>query len=133
MKVVIDTNVMVSASFGGNPQKVIDLLERKEFTLCISEPIVGEYVEVFQRFKNPKFSIEKLLLYCERAEAVSLAEATITLHVVEKDPDDNKFIECAVELNADYIVTGDKALLEVSKYHNTLIVTPKHFVDLFSH
>ncbi len=48
IRVVVDTNVFVSSFFGGNPRKVMDLWKTGEVTLCLSKPIVGEYVEVLR-------------------------------------------------------------------------------------
>ena len=50
IKVVIDTNVFVSSFFGGNPRKVIDLWKSGQIVLCLSKDIVGEYIDVLQRF-----------------------------------------------------------------------------------
>jgi hypothetical protein len=54
---------------------------------------------------------------------------TPRLKIVDKDPDDNKFIECAVALNATYVVSGDKSLLGVGGYMGISIVTPRQFMD----
>jgi hypothetical protein len=54
------------------------------------------------------------------------------LNVVEKDHDDNKFIECAVELNAKSIITGDKALQKIKDYMGIKIQSPKQFTDDYS-
>ena len=50
---------------------------------------------------------------------------------VEKEPDDNKFIECAAALKADFIITGDKALLEIQDYMAIKIVSPKDFLSSY--
>ncbi len=131
MKVVIDTNVFVSSARGGNPKAIIDLLNEGKFILCVSKPIVEEYFRVFQRLKMPHKEMEKLLFYCEGADAVLDAEQLPQLNLVEKDPDDDKFIECAVALEADFIISGDKALLEVGHYKKIKIVTPKQFLNIF--
>ena len=56
---------------------------------------------------------------------------TPELYVVEKDPDDNKFIECAAALKADFIITGDKALLEIQDYMAIKIVSPRDFLSSY--
>lgn len=55
---------------------------------------------------------------------------TKIIRAVEKDPDDDKFIECAVALNAQYIITGDKALRDIEDYMGIKVVTPKEFLTL---
>ncbi len=54
---------------------------------------------------------------------------TPVLKIIDKDHDDDKFIECAVALKAEYIISGDKALREVEKYMNIKILNPKQFLD----
>jgi predicted nucleic acid-binding protein len=55
---------------------------------------------------------------------------TNKIHAVEKDLDHDKFIECAVALNARYIITGDKALCDIGDYMGIKVVTPKEFLTL---
>ena len=57
---------------------------------------------------------------------------TPELNIVEKDPDDNMFIECAVALKAEFIVSGDKALKEIKDYMNIKIVSPGEFLIKFT-
>ena len=129
IKVVFDTNVFVSSFFGGNPRKVVDLWKTGEVTLCLSKPIIDEYVEVLQRLglHNETELGELLGLFARGLHAV-LASKTPKLHVVEDDPDDDKFIECAVALKADFIISGDKALIAIEDYMGIKIVNPKEFI-----
>ncbi len=130
IKVVLDTNVFVSSFFGGNPRKVVDLWKTGEVTLCLSKPIIDEYVEVLQRLglHNETELGELLGLFARGLHAVFAAK-TPELHVVEDDPDDDKFIECAVALSAEYIITGDKALRNIKNYAGIKILSPKEFLD----
>jgi len=57
---------------------------------------------------------------------------TPNLNVVEKDPDDDKFIECAVAINSKFIISGDKALQEIKYYMGLKIQSPKQFLDDYS-
>ena len=56
---------------------------------------------------------------------------TPTLHVIDKDPDDNKFIECAVVLKATAVISGDKAVLDTKNYMGIKILTPREFLERF--
>ncbi len=129
----MDTNVFVSSFFGGNPRKVVDLWKSGEVALCLSTPIVDEYIEVLRRhgLQNEKELDELLGLFAHGFHVVFTAK-TPDLHVVEKDPDDNKFIECAAALKADFIITGDRALLEIQDYMTIKIVSPKDFLSSYS-
>jgi putative PIN family toxin of toxin-antitoxin system len=131
MKVVIDTNIFVSSFFGGKPKRVIDLWKKGDVTLCLSGEILEEYVEVLHRLGlgDEKELEELLLLFAENVN-ISFTKKTPKLYIVEDDPDDNKFIECAVALHASYIITGDKALKAVESYMGIEILTPQQFLEL---
>ena len=133
IKVVVDTNVFVSSFFGGNPRKIIDLWKHGQVTLCISRPIFDEYMAVLRRLglQNEQ-ELEELVGLFARGFQVLFCAKTPELHVVEKDPNDNKFIECAVELKADFIISGDKALTSIEDYMGIRIVTPKEFLGIHS-
>lgn len=132
IKVVLDTNVFVSSYFGGNPRKVVDLWKTGEVILCISRPIIDEYIEVLRRLglQDEKELGELLGLFARGFHVVFTAE-TPELHIVEDDPDDNKFIECAVALKADFIISGDKALTAIHDYMGIRIVNPKEFITTY--
>jgi len=130
IKVVVDTNVFVSSFFGGNPRKIVDLWKSGQLTLCLSRPIINEYVEVLQRFglKNERELSELLHLFAHGFHVLFSAK-TPELHLVEEDADDDKFIECAVALKADFIISGDKALIAIQDYMGIRIFSPKEFLD----
>ena len=60
----------------------------------------------------------------------TIVQSDVKLAVVKKDPDDNKILECAVSCNADYVVTGDRHLLDLKEYQRIKIITPKQFLEL---
>jgi putative PIN family toxin of toxin-antitoxin system len=130
IRVVVDTNVFVSSFFGGNPRKIIDLWKTGEIALCLSKPIVDEYMEVLRRLglQNENELDELLGLFAQGLHVIFTAR-TPELHVVEKDPDDNKFIECAVALKAEFVITGDKALKAIQEYMNIKVVSPRDFLS----
>ena len=98
--------------------------------LCLSGEILDEYIEVLYRlgFDDQKELKELLLLFAENVN-ISFTKKTPKLNIVEEDPDDNKFIECAVALNASYIITGDNALKAVESYMEIKILTPHQFLE----
>lgn len=129
IRVVLDTNVFVSSFFGGNPRKIVDLWKTGEITLCLSQPIINEYVEVLRRLGlKDERELEELLGLFAHGFHVIFTAKTPQLHVVEKDPDDDKFVECAVALKADCIVSGDKSLTAIQEYMNIKITNPKDFI-----
>jgi putative PIN family toxin of toxin-antitoxin system len=130
IRVVVDTNVFISSFFGGNPRKIIDLWKSGEITLCLSKPIVDEYIEFLRRpgLQNEKEIEELVGLFAHGFHLVFTAN-TPELNIVEKDPDDNMFIECAVALKAGFIITGDKALKAIKEYMNIKIFSPNEFLS----
>ncbi len=131
-RVVVDTNVFVSSFFGGNPRKIVDLWKSGQVTICLSKPIIDEYAEVLQRLglQNERELGELLNLFA-RGLHVLFSANTPELHLVKEDPDDDKFIECAVALKADFVISGDKNLIAIQDYMSIRIVTPKEFLDTF--
>lgn len=129
MKVVIDTNIFVSSFLGGRPRQVIDLWKRGEIVLCLSKDILDEYVDVLQRVGiGPKEGLEELLALFKKNINIIFTLKTPRLPIVEDDPSDDKFIECAVKLKADFIITGDKALRRVKQYLGIRILSPQEFL-----
>ena len=130
-KVVLDTNVFVSSFFGGNPRKIVNLWKTGGVTLCLSRPIIDEYIEVLRRLGlDDQGELGELLGLFARGFHVVFTARTLELHIVEDDPDDNKFIECAVALKADFIISGDKALTAIQDYMGIQIVNPKEFINI---
>ena len=131
-RVVVDTNVFISSFFGGNPRKIIDLWKSGEITLCLTKPIVDEYIEVLRRLGlQTEKEIEELLGLFAHGFHIVFTAKTPELHIIENDPDDNMFIECAVALKAGFVITGDKALKAIQEYMNIKIVSPTEFLSKY--
>lgn len=132
MKVVIDTNIFVSSFLGGNPRRIIDLWKKGRITLCLSKDILDEYFEVLQRIglKNEE-ELKELLSLLSKGFNIIFTAKTPKINAVKDDPDDDKFIECAVALKAEVIVSGDKAVKEIGDYMGIRILNPRQFVDQF--
>ena len=132
MKVVIDTNIFVSSFFGGNPRRIIDLWKTEKITLCLSKEILDEYIEVLQRIGlQDEDELGELLSLFKRGFNMLFTTKTPKVKVVKDDPDDDKFIECALALKAEVIVTGDKAIEAVGEYMGIKILTPQRFLKSF--
>lgn len=132
MRVVIDTNVFISSFFGGNPRKVVDLWKSGTLTLCLSKEILEEYAEVLGRMGlegSPE--LKELLELFSGAPNILFTSKTPEVHAVPDDPDDDKFIACALALGAEVIITGDKALEAVGSYGDIRISSPSRFLSDF--
>ena len=132
MKVVIDTNIFVSSFFGGNPRKIVDFWKKGKIILCLSKDILDEYVDVLQRIGlKEEEEIEELLSLFAKGFNIVFTTKTPKIKAVKDDPDDDKFIECAVALKAEVIITGDKALKAMNEYMGIKILTPQQFLKTY--
>ena len=130
MKIVLDTNVFISGIFfSGPPSKILQAWRDLKIQIILSEEIIEEYQRVAEELSS-KFSavdidriIELLTIYGEVFETKSISVS------VCEDPDDNKFIECAIASNSKLIVSGDKHLLNITGYQGILVLKPRDFID----
>lgn len=130
-KVVIDTNVLVSSFFGGLPRKIIDLWKKGAITICLSRPIVDEYVGVLERLGLDEGGELGELLQLFASSFYTLFTASPpALDIVSEDADDNKFIECAVALKSQFIISGDKHLKNIGSYMGVRILSPREFMEI---
>ncbi len=132
LKAVIDTNVFISSFFGGILREIIEYWKNGKLTLCLSGEIVEEYIEVLDRIglQDKKESQKLIKLFAENYNSI-FTSTTPTLNIVADDPDDNKFIECAVALESKIIISGDKHLKNIRKYIDIQILSSKEFVDKY--
>ena len=99
--------------------------------LCLTGAIINEYVEILQRLGLQDASeLEGLLKLFSSGYHTVFTLKTKKIRTVEKDPDDDKFIEYATALNARHIITGDKALRDIEDYMRIKVLTPKEFLLL---
>lgn len=130
MKVVIDTNVFVSSVFGGIPQQVVQLWFDGRLTLCLSEPIVTEYQRVLREIGAVSEAEERALIEAFTSEEGVLYTANPpAIEGVSSDPEDDKFLECALELEAECVASGDSDLLELGSYMGIPIFTPREVLE----
>jgi len=127
--VVLDTNVIVSAHLKeeGFESFVLNLALAGKLRLFISDEIFEEYQNVLSRprFKFNPSKIETSLELIEKISKRVLPKAKLK---AAKDPDDNKFLECAEEAEADFLVTGNKKHFP-KQWKNTRILNAKEFLQ----
>jgi putative PIN family toxin of toxin-antitoxin system len=132
-RLVIDTNVFVSylISENGYCFKIIDhvLLTGKTYHY-LSDDTLKEYTDVFNRIrfakKYPSFQQKSILLLSNLIELSGKVTPTIKVNEI-KDETDNKFLELAYTVNADFLITGNKLHFTFSEFYNTQIVSPKEY------
>lgn len=133
IKAILDTNVLISGVFWkGPPFEILKAWQEQRFRLAISLPILEEYRRVLDEFAKERQmlvlnSVLKVIeLRSEIVKPVPFSEPVCS------DPDDDKFLEAAIAAGADYIVSGDKALLNVKFHHEVEVVRPSRFLKLLS-
>ena len=129
IKAVLDTNVYLSALFWeGTPHSVFKRALQGDFSIFISPEIVEELTrKLEEKFEAPKPIVDLVeTLVLGNAHLVRPEES---LNIVQEDPTDNKILECAQQQGADYIVSGDHHLLDIGKYQDIQIVSPREFLE----
>lgn len=132
MKAVIDTNVFISSFIGnGPPHQIVQRWVRGGFDLCLTNEIIDEYVEILCRagLENEPEVKEVLRLIKGRGNIV-FSSKPVKCVVVKDDPDDDKFISCAVSCEAPIIVSGDSHLLTIGRYVDIDIIKARAFLNM---
>lgn len=135
-RVVIDTNIFVSGTVSskGSPRKILDFARKGAFRVVTSLSINHEILEVLHREHiYTKYGLnEKVIddLASFLYEGTILTEDAYEVSRVKKDADDNKFLGCALEGEAAYIVSGDDHLLSIKHYRGIQIIDANSFLIL---
>lgn len=132
LKVVIDTNVFVSGVFfSGPPYRVLEAWQSGRFELAVSQEILDEYRRVGEILaeERPAIDLNPILNFVIDHAKV-YRPARLKERVCE-DPDDDKFIACALASGCGVIISGDKHLLKVSGYHGIEVLKPREFLDQY--
>jgi putative PIN family toxin of toxin-antitoxin system len=130
VKVVLDTNVFISGVFfTGPPYRILEAWRDARIQIVVSPDILAEYQRVGETLASQFQEIDLqpifdfLTLNAEVVSSERLAEP------VCRDPDDDKFLACALTSGAKYVISGDKDLLGASGYKGLVVVSPRKFVD----
>jgi uncharacterized protein len=132
VRVILDTNVFMSGVFfGGIPGRILGAWRDSRIQPVMSAEIFEEYRRVWLILKeqyrgvDPEPLLALLAVHAEFVEAPALAEP------VSADPDDDKFLACAVAARVTVIVSGDKDLVDRSGWHGVRVLRPRPFVNEF--
>lgn len=133
MRVVLDTNVLISALlFTGVSSDLVPLWQKGAVRILLSREILEEYLRVLA---YPKFKLSRQeirgLIEADLLPFVEIVNPGRRLKVVITDPSDDKFLECAIAGKADLLISGDKALLAMGRYRKVQIQSPSQFLDAF--
>jgi putative PIN family toxin of toxin-antitoxin system len=129
MRVVPDTNALVSAIvFGGPPRRLVELAAEGHVQLILSPPLIEELREVLRR----KFGFSDAAAY--QAEALLRRISTVVqpereVAIISEDPEDNRVLEAAHAGDAEVIVSGDRHLLSLERFGATAIMNPRDLLN----
>ncbi len=136
IRIVLDTNLFVSALLkpGSNPDIILHLVKDEKVLLLMSGSICLEIDRVLTYPKIRKRLIasdEELKNFVQLLSTVAIITPdTLNLPPLDADPDDTKYLVCAVEGHADFIISGDHHLTDLVMYRGIRIVTPGDFIRI---
>src|SRR3989344_2947387 len=120
MRIVLDTNVLISGTFWtGTSYEVIQLIDKGKVKIITSKEIL----------EKKAYQSEKMTAVLKLVQIAIFVEPKEKFKVVEKAPDDDKFIDAAVEGKAEYIITQDEHLLKLKEFRRIKIVKPEEFLE----
>lgn len=130
LRVVLDTNVLISGlCFGGRPAQVLEYALTGKIRLFTSAILIGEFKAVMDaRFPGRQAAIVETLNELSQLWEVVPDAALPRLHHVAADPTDDRVLECSVAARADFIVSGDKHLLNLKSFGEIPILVPDDFL-----
>lgn len=130
MRVILDTNVFVSGVFfAGPPYRILEAWRDGKLKLIVSQEILEEYQRVGETLAEqfPGINLQPIIdLVATNAE---IFPNQVLLESVCEDPDDDKFIACAIASRSKMIVSGDRHLLKVSGFGGIKVMRPRQFID----
>ncbi len=132
MRIVIDTNVwLVIIPQYSKYASIYQKLKSGQFTLLLSSDILLEYEELMKQ-RYPGYSVDEELQELLRLNEIELVKPYFKWNFISADPDDNKFVDCAIAANADYIITNDAhfSVLKNIPFPRVNILTLQQFIKL---
>ena len=132
IRIIIDTNLWISFLIGRKLSRLLDLLSYPEFHLVISSELIAEIYDVFSRPKLAKYySAENIHMLLKYMKEFSLSFELGEIPSRCRDPKDDYLLELALVSDADFLITGDKDLLDLKKIGKCQILTAIEF-DVYS-
>jgi putative PIN family toxin of toxin-antitoxin system len=130
VKIVLDTNVLVSGIFfTGPPYEILKAWRDGKVNLVVSTDILDEYQRVAEELSQKFHGVDIFGILDLLTVGSEIVQAPLLPEPVCRDPEDDKFLACAIAGSAEYIVSGDRHLLKVSRYGDVEIVNPRRFLE----
>jgi putative PIN family toxin of toxin-antitoxin system len=132
VRIILDTNVFVSGVFfGGLPARILEAWRDGRIELVLSAEILDEYQRVGRILASQYSGVDLEPFLALVAVHAELVEAPALPQPVSADPDDDKFLACAIAAAVPMIVSGDKDLLDQAGWHSVRVLRPRQFFDEF--
>jgi len=129
VSVVLDTNILISSiGFGGKPRKILNLALERRLQVISSPILLAELDDVISK-KFPLLAENVKKIHKHLNKRFKIVNPKESLHIVRDEPD-NRVLEAALQGKCQYIVTGDRDLLDIGTYEKIKIVTPNDFLTL---
>ena len=136
LKAVIDTNVFVSSLLvrAGLPARVLEAWRERQYLLIVSPAIIAEiratlrYPRIRRKYANTDEDVEQLVALLEH-DALIVPGGVDVANAIPQDPSDEVVLACAIEAQADLIVSGDHHLLDLGAYQDIPILTARQFLE----
>ncbi len=136
LKVVLDTNVFVSSLLvkAGLPARVLDIWRERRYLLIVSPAIIAEirttlsYPRIRRKYAITDEDVEQLVTLLQRDALLVSGDADVA-GAIPEDPADETVLACAVDAQADVIVSGDRHLLDLGSYRSIPILTVRQFLE----
>lgn len=129
--IVLDTNCLLASLSRNKEEYVIwKSLQNGKYNLCVTNEILSEYTEVLQRNISPTIA-ENVMFLLLNLDNVVFIDTYFQFNLITTDPDDNKFVDCAIAANAKFIVTNDKHFneLDIVDFPKVEHITIAEFVE----
>lgn len=131
IKIVIDTNIWISFLIGKKIKTLKNLIINGKINVYFSKELIDEFIAVIKRPKLQKYFIQENIYELINLFSDKIVFVEPNLKITEcRDKKDNFLLELAISANVDYIITGDKDLLELNPFRNIQIVNPINFENL---
>lgn len=132
MRVVLDTNVLVSGVFfQGPPYRILDAWRRRQLQVVVSPAILEEYQRVGRELAAQFPQVDLSAALALLVTGVQVRHPRPLPEPVCADPEDDKFLACALGARVELLISGDRHLLAADGYRGIRVVRPRRFVDEF--
>ena len=132
MKIILDTNVLlVSISSKSKFRPIFEAFINEEYTLCVTTDVLFEYEEIIRKHMGSEFS-EYVLQLIENANNVEWITNYYKWNLIRSDADDNKFTDCYLNSNGNYLITNDKHfnILNRTEFPKVNLLKAEEFLEL---